>query len=42
VQSGDSLSLIATKFHTTISAIEQLNNISDPRKLHVGQVLKIP
>ena len=35
-------SLIAANFHTTVSAIEKLNNITDPRKLHVGQVLKIP
>ena len=42
VQSGDTLSGIAAKFHTTVAAISKLNNISDPRKLHVGQVLKIP
>jgi LysM repeat protein len=42
VKSGDTLSAIAAKFNTTVSAISKLNNISDPRKLHVGQVLKIP
>ena len=42
VRSGDTLSAIASKFNTTVSAITKLNNISDPRTLHVGQVLKIP
>jgi hypothetical protein len=42
VQSGDTLSTIATKFHTTVTAIQTLNGITDPRKLHVGQKLKIP
>lgn len=42
VQSGDTLASIAARFHTTVSAISKLNNISDPRKLHIGQVLKIP
>jgi LysM repeat protein len=42
VKSGDTLSAIATTFNTTVSAIVKLNNISDPRTLHVGQVLKIP
>lgn len=42
VRSGDTLGAIAAKFNTTVTAIEKLNNISDPRSLHVGQVLKIP
>jgi hypothetical protein len=42
VQTGDTLSSIATKFHTTVSALEKLNNITNPRSLHVGQKLKIP
>ncbi len=42
VKSGDTLGAIATKFHTTVNAIETLNNITNPRTLHVGQVLKIP
>jgi LysM repeat protein len=42
VRSGDTLSGIAARFHTTVSAIAQLNNISDPSKLRVGQVLRIP
>lgn len=42
VKSGDTLSGIANHFGTTVSAIAALNHISDPSKLHVGQVLKIP
>jgi LysM repeat protein len=42
VRSGDTLSGIANHFHTTVSAIVALNHISDPSKLSVGQVLKIP
>jgi hypothetical protein len=42
VQSGDTLSAIAARFHTTVTAIAALNHISDPSRLRVGQVLKIP
>ena len=42
VKSGDTLSGIAGKFHTTVAALQRLNNISDPSKLRVGQVLRIP
>jgi LysM repeat protein len=42
VQSGDTLSGIAAKFHVSISSIEKLNNNLNPRALHVGQKLKIP
>jgi LysM repeat protein len=42
VKSGDTLSGIAAKYHTTVTALMKLNNITDPRKLRVGQVLKIP
>lgn len=42
VKSGDTLSGIAAKFHTTWQAIAALNHISDPSKLRVGQVLLIP
>jgi nucleoid-associated protein YgaU len=42
VQSGDTLSGIAAKFHTTVGAIERLNGITDPTRLRIGQVLKIP
>lgn len=42
VQSGDTLSSIASKYGTTTKVLQDLNNISDPRKLHIGQVLKVP
>jgi LysM repeat protein len=42
VRSGDTLSGIATKFHTTAAAIAQLNHIAVSSILSVGQVLKIP
>jgi len=42
VKGGDTLSAIAGKYHTTVSAISRLNHITDPSKLRVGQVLLIP
>jgi LysM repeat protein len=42
VQSGDTLSGIAARFGTTVSGLEHLNGITDPRSLRVGQVLRIP
>src|SRR5438552_1534182 len=42
VRSGDTLSGIASRYHTTVSTLAALNHISDPSKLRVGQVLLIP
>jgi LysM repeat protein len=42
VASGDSLGAIANKFNTTIEAIIEENNITDPNALFVGQALVIP
>jgi LysM repeat protein len=42
VKAGDTLSGIASRFHTTVTKIANLNHISDPSKLRVGQVLLIP
>jgi LysM repeat protein len=42
VKSGDTLSGIAAKFGTTVKALEKLNGITDPKSLHVGQILKLP
>jgi LysM repeat protein len=42
VKSGDTLSGIAHKYGVTVQAIVALNGITDPSKLHVGQILKIP
>ena len=41
VKSGDTLSKIATDFHTTVKAIQAANGLSDTR-IKVGQKLKIP
>jgi LysM repeat protein len=42
VRSGDTLASIAGRFGTTARAIAQLNGIDDPRRLRIGQVLRIP
>ena len=42
VKAGDTLSAIAAKYKTTVAKLMALNNISDPRSLRVGQILKIP
>lgn len=42
VQSGDTLSGIAQRFGTTVSAIASLNGISNPNLIYAGQVLQIP
>jgi LysM repeat protein len=42
VKPGDTLSGIASRYHTTVSKLAALNHISDPSKLRVGQVLLIP
>lgn len=41
VQSGDTLSGIASKYGTTYQAIAQKNGISDPNRIYPGQVLAI-
>jgi GH25 family lysozyme M1 (1,4-beta-N-acetylmuramidase) len=42
VKSGETLYSIAIKYGTTIAAIAAYNNIANPNKIEVGQVLKIP
>jgi LysM repeat protein len=42
VQSGDTLSGIAAEHGTTWQEIAELNELSDPRRLRVGQVLELP
>lgn len=42
VQAGDNPSSIADRFGTTMEAIIQANDIVDPTRLEVGQVLIIP
>ncbi|MBB1085471.1 LysM peptidoglycan-binding domain-containing protein [Limosilactobacillus fastidiosus] len=41
VQSGDTLSGIANKFGTSYESLVSLNNISNPNRIYVGQVLKL-
>lgn len=42
VQSGDTLSGIAARFGTTVQELVQLNDISNPNLIYVGEVLKLP
>jgi LysM repeat protein len=42
VQQGDNLRKIAAKFNTTIAILQQLNGLSDPNKIFVGQTLIVP
>jgi len=42
VKTGDTLSSIAAKFGLSVQALETANNITDPNKIYVGQVLHIP
>jgi membrane-bound lytic murein transglycosylase D len=42
VQRGDSLSRLASRHGVTVAALSQINGISDPSTIRVGQVLKIP
>ncbi|HNX04108.1 MAG TPA: LysM peptidoglycan-binding domain-containing protein [Opitutales bacterium] len=42
VQKGDTLSAIARRYDATIEDIKNANNITDPTKIRVGQILFIP
>jgi LysM repeat protein len=42
VRRGDNLFRIALRFGTTVAALSQANNISNPNLIYVGQVLRIP
>lgn len=42
VKSGDVLGTIASHYKVTVNAIMQANGITDPKKIRVGQKLKIP
>lgn len=41
IASGDTLSALAKKFGTTVSALASLNNIKDVNKIYAGQTLKL-
>jgi LysM repeat protein len=42
IKAGDSLSSIAAKFKTTVTALMALNNLTNANRISVGQVLKLP
>lgn len=42
VKRGDTLSAIAVRFGTSIAAIQELNGITNPSLIRVGEVLEIP
>ncbi|MEO5884393.1 MAG: LysM domain-containing protein [Candidatus Limnocylindrales bacterium] len=42
VKRGDTLSGIAAAFGTTTKALQKLNAITDPSRLRIGQVLRLP
>jgi LysM repeat protein len=42
VKSGDTLTAIAARYGTTVKILMTLNGITDPSKLRVGQILKLP
>jgi lysozyme len=42
VQPGDSLGRIAVRYGTTVSALMEANNITDPNLIEAGQTLTIP
>lgn len=41
VQSGDTLSAIASKYNTSVEKIAEQNNISNPNLIHVGQAIEV-
>lgn len=42
VQSGETLSLIAAQYNVSVDAIMEVNNLTNPNILSVGQVLNLP
>lgn len=42
VKRGDSLSRIAKALGTTVTVLKQLNDLGDPPRIRIGQVLKVP
>ena len=42
IQPGDTLSEIAQRYGTTVTALTQLNKLSDPDKIYAGNTLKVP
>ena len=42
IKAGDTLSLIAARFNTTVAVLQELNNIANPNMIAVGQRLTLP
>ncbi|MCY1082751.1 LysM peptidoglycan-binding domain-containing protein [Archangium lansingense] len=42
IRPGDTLSGIASRFNTSVSALARLNNIANPNLIHAGRTLRIP
>jgi len=42
VRAGDTLSSIAARYGTTVSALAQTNRLSNPSLIHIGQALTVP
>ena len=42
VKAGDTLSGIAARYGTTVEELVRLNRITDPNRIYVGQVLRLP
>ena len=42
IQPGDTLSGIAQRYGTTVSALSQLNGISNPDRIYAGNTIKVP
>lgn len=41
VAKGDTLSLIAKKYNTSVNALVQMNNIANPNKIYAGQKIRV-
>ncbi len=42
IQMGDTLGLIASRYHTTVGTLMKLNNLANPQLVVIGQTLLIP
>ena len=42
IQEGDTLSVLAHRFGTTVRVLRELNNITDPKMITAGTTIMIP
>ncbi len=42
IRSGDTLSGIAARYHTSVGALAQLNHIANPNLIYAGRTLRLP